>query len=377
MVDALEAVLPGLGDASCAHGEGEHPEVGRDTAEQATVGIHLLSPGGRGVYRHWHREELETAPLEAWLCPAFLAAIAREALDHLRAGRERLFGLRDTAHLDEVLLRPDGRLDIERLTHAVRFRCRDGQAAEDAGLWAARRFAAGPADPRERLVLLLVACWSVTSGEEAPPEAVHRDLRAILGAVRTDPAAGSCPHGEAHPWGCWPSWRAAVTSASTRTLTVPISTMCTRRGSTPRPSRTSIRRRGAAPPCGRAGRGCAADHRRRALIGDAGVTGPAACGGLLPSPPLPETGAPPGPRPGLCPTHRPGLCPGPARGSAPDPAESRGEAPAARWSRISVLRRAPRKSALQAQRCSAALTVAAALRAATSTGSHTGENGGA
>ncbi|WP_413103666.1 hypothetical protein [Streptomyces sp. Inha503] len=200
MVDALEAVLPGLGGSSCAHGEGEHPEVGRDTAEQATVGIHLLSPGGRGVYRHWHREELETAPLEAWLCPAFLAAIAREALDHLRTGRERLFGLRDTAHLDEALLRPDGRLDIERLTHAVRFRCRDGQAAEDAGLWAARRFASGPADPRERLVLLLVACWSVTSGGEAPPEAVHRDLRAILGAVRADLAVGACPHGDAHPW---------------------------------------------------------------------------------------------------------------------------------------------------------------------------------
>ncbi|MGW4081100.1 hypothetical protein ACWELB_47910 [Streptomyces asiaticus] len=200
MVDALEAVLPGLGGASCAHGEGEHPEVGRDTAEQATVGIHLLSPGGRGVYRHWHREELETAPLEAWLCPAFLAAIAREALDHLRTGRERLFGLRNTAHLDEALLRPDGRLGVERLTHAVRFRCRDGQAAEDAGLWAARRFAAGPADPRERLVLLLVACWSVTSGEEAPPEAVHRDLRAILGAVRADLAVGACAHGDAHPW---------------------------------------------------------------------------------------------------------------------------------------------------------------------------------
>ncbi|MFH8806885.1 hypothetical protein ACH4GZ_06445 [Streptomyces hygroscopicus] len=208
MVDALEAVLPGLGDAPCAHGAGNdtgdhtggHPEVGRDTAEQATVGVHLLSPGGRGVYRHWHREEVETAPLEAWLCPAFLAAIAREALDHLRAGRERLFGVRDTAHLDEVLLRPDGRLDIARLTRAVRFRCRDGQAAEDAGLWAARRFAAGPADPRERLVLLLVACWSVTSDEEPPPEAVRRDLRAILGAVETAGAARPCPHGDAHPW---------------------------------------------------------------------------------------------------------------------------------------------------------------------------------
>ncbi|MET7901190.1 hypothetical protein ABZS86_06830 [Streptomyces sp. NPDC005355] len=207
MIDALEAVLPGFGDASCPHGTGvegageyEHPEVRKDTAEQATVGIHLLSPGGRGVYRHWQREGLETAPLEAWLCPAFLATIAREALDHLRTGRGRLFGIRHTAYLDEVLVRPDGRLDIDRLTCAVRRRCRDGQAAEDAGLWAARRFAAGPADPRERAVLLLVACWSVTSGEEPPPEAVHRDLRAILGTVDAAPLGEPCPHGDAHPW---------------------------------------------------------------------------------------------------------------------------------------------------------------------------------
>ncbi|MDX3231434.1 hypothetical protein [Streptomyces sp. ME19-01-6] len=202
MVGALEAVLPRLGDEPCAHRDGEHPETGEDPAALATVGVHLLSPGGRGVYRRrggvggWH------TPLEGWLCPAFLAGLAREALDQLLAGRDKLFGSRDTAHLDAEYLLPDGRIDIDTLTTTYRqsWVTEHDELVQNAALWAARRYAAGAGDERERAVLLLLACWAVDGPAVDLPTSVVGVLEEIFEAVDPAPLDEPCPHPAEHPW---------------------------------------------------------------------------------------------------------------------------------------------------------------------------------
>ncbi|MER7795015.1 hypothetical protein [Streptomyces sp. NPDC097640] len=208
MVQALEAVLPALGDEPCAHRDGEHPQAGDDPAALATVGVHLLSTGGRGVYRRRGGIEGWHTPLEGWLCPAFLAGLAREALDRLLAGRDKLFGTRDTAHLDAEYLLPDGRLDIDTLTTTYRqsWVTEHDELVQNAALWAARRWAAGDGDGdsggegRERAVLLLLACWAVDGMVIDIPRSVLGVLQEVFERVDLAPLDEPCPHPGEHPW---------------------------------------------------------------------------------------------------------------------------------------------------------------------------------
>ncbi|MFF8716305.1 hypothetical protein ACF07T_33450 [Streptomyces sp. NPDC015184] len=196
MIEGLESVLPLLPDEACAHEDGEHPALRSGGEEQASEGIHLQSPGGRTVLREEHADGYG-ASLEAWTCTTFLRALAVEARDHLREAVDRLFGTRETAHLDRVYLRPDGRLDIEPLSERhVPFK--DGTASEEAALWAARRYERlGPDGPAlDRTVLLLLMGTAADSLDLS-----YGIAREILGILRTAAATlpgGACDHADGH-----------------------------------------------------------------------------------------------------------------------------------------------------------------------------------
>ncbi|MEU2134255.1 hypothetical protein [Streptomyces sp. NPDC018352] len=196
MIEGLESVLPLLPDEACAHEDGEHPALRSGGEEQASEGIHLQSPGGRTVLREEHADGYG-ASLEAWTCTTFLRALAVEARDHLREAVDRLFGTRETAHLDAVYLRPDGRLDINRLSERhVPFK--DETASEEAALWAARRYERlGPDGPAlDRTVLLLLMGAAADSLELS-----YGIAREILGILRTTAATlpgGACDHADGH-----------------------------------------------------------------------------------------------------------------------------------------------------------------------------------
>ncbi|MFE7260639.1 hypothetical protein ACFU9B_01000 [Streptomyces sp. NPDC057592] len=196
MIEGLESVLPLLPDEACAHEDGEHPALRSGGEEQASEGIHLQSPGGRTVLREEHADGYG-ASLEAWTCTTFLRALAVEARDHLREAVDRLFGTRETAHLDQVYLRPDGRLDITPLSERhVPFK--DETASEEAALWAARRYEQlGPEGPAlDRTVLLLLMGTAADSLELS-----YGIAREILGILRTTAATlpgGACDHADGH-----------------------------------------------------------------------------------------------------------------------------------------------------------------------------------
>lgn len=212
MIGAIEAVLPALGDEPCAHRDGEHPETGDDPAALATVGVHLLSPGGRGVYERRGGIEGWHTSLEGWLCPAFLAGLARETLDRLLAGRDKLFGSRDTAHLDAEYLLADGRIDIDTLTTTYRqsWVTEHDELVQNAALWAVRRYAAGAGagagsgsgagGERERAALLLLACWAVDGMAVDLPTSVLGVLEEIFVTIDLSPLHEPCPHPGEHPW---------------------------------------------------------------------------------------------------------------------------------------------------------------------------------
>ncbi|MFB7208539.1 hypothetical protein [Streptomyces sp. NPDC056255] len=196
MIEGLESVLPLLPDEACAHEDGEHPALRSGGEEQASEGIHLQSPGGRSVLREEHADGYG-ASLEAWTCTTFLRALAVEARDHLREAVDTLFGTRETAHLDAVYLRPDGRLDITPLSERhVPFN--DETASEEAALWAARRYEQlGPDGPAlDRTVLLLLMGTAADSLELS-----YGIAREILGILRTAAATlpgGACDHADGH-----------------------------------------------------------------------------------------------------------------------------------------------------------------------------------
>ncbi|GAB2574655.1 hypothetical protein GCM10027168_04460 [Streptomyces capparidis] len=193
MIETLEGLLPQLADGECAHPDAEHPELEEfDSGFLVEYAMHLETPGGRAYL--WEEYEEDLGP---WVCPVFLRTIGQEALDCVRAGRQRLFGERDTAHLDAELLRPDGRLDIARLTALLPPVSTDTEErAAEAGLWAARRLAAGSRDPVERAVLVLVASHAVAGGDV--PYGVARGIRQVLTAVEDTGPREPCPHPE-HP----------------------------------------------------------------------------------------------------------------------------------------------------------------------------------
>ncbi|MFD4945334.1 hypothetical protein ACFWNT_23075, partial [Streptomyces sp. NPDC058409] len=196
MIEGLESVLSLLPDETCAHEDGEHPALNSGSDQQAAQGIHLQSPGGRTVLREEH-EDGYGASLEAWTCTSFLRALAVEARDHLREAVDTLFGTRETAHLDPVYLRPDGRLDIERLSERhVPFE--DETASEEAALWAARRYERlGPDGPAlDRTVLLLLMGTAAESLELS--YGIAREILGILRTAATTLPGGACTHADGH-----------------------------------------------------------------------------------------------------------------------------------------------------------------------------------
>ncbi|MGW1693664.1 hypothetical protein [Streptomyces sp. NPDC002399] len=196
MIEGLESVLPLLPDTACAHGDGEHPALSSGSDQQAAEGIHLQSPGGRALLREEH-EDGYGASLEAWTCTTFLRALAVEARDHLRAAVDALFGTRETAHLDAVYLRPDGRLDIGPLSERhVPFK--DESASAEAALWAARRYEElGPDGPALERSVLLLLMGTAAESLELPYGMAREILDVLRTAVATLPGE-ACAHDDGH-----------------------------------------------------------------------------------------------------------------------------------------------------------------------------------
>ncbi|MFH0516063.1 hypothetical protein ACHBTE_02655 [Streptomyces sp. M41] len=209
LINGVEKVLPDFADATCDHAE--HPKLSGHSTSAAELGIVLSTPAGRRVYTHNPDRYGDGAPLEQLVCPAYMAQVAQETLTELRAGRDRLFGPRDTSHLDAEYLRADGLLDIQKITERLQNVSWNEQYADELGLWAARRYdrlgqtedSGRPGDQarrvRERAVLLLTAHQTMTVSYPAPPYAVARDILAIMRTVAAAPRPDRCPHTDAHP----------------------------------------------------------------------------------------------------------------------------------------------------------------------------------
>lgn len=93
MIKGIEAAVPLLGDDRCTHGPGEHPDT--DDPDHANrIGYLLRSPGGRAEIAEsygWdeeypEEEDQQDEPLDAWVCPSFLRALAEETVDELVDG---------------------------------------------------------------------------------------------------------------------------------------------------------------------------------------------------------------------------------------------------------------------------------------------------
>ncbi|WP_199563736.1 MULTISPECIES: hypothetical protein [unclassified Streptomyces] len=194
LVAALEGALPFFAGASCAHDR--HAELPRSGPAAAELGVMLSSRAGRRLYERRHAAG-RAAALETVVCPVFLTEVAGESLRLLRERGGKLFGHRDTSHLDPVYLRPDGRLDIAVIVDRIAPRAANEKYANDLGLWAARRYAL--AEGRERVALLLTACQSMFNAYPYPPPPVAREVMAVLRAVTAAPRPAECAHAGAHP----------------------------------------------------------------------------------------------------------------------------------------------------------------------------------
>ncbi|GAA1995644.1 hypothetical protein GCM10009799_22600 [Nocardiopsis rhodophaea] len=204
MIDAVRAASEVFAAADCPHHEGDgHPGLDSTRAytEELADLIPLLGDEHRWDEEIEDMEVLNAGPRDGWLCPGFLAGLAREILDDLRRAITRITRAPDTGHLDALYLHRDGRADIVRLTRDLGDgRWRDPKdPTGTAAVWAARRFIAG-ARPEERLPLLLLVC-AVTrrcAWEQVAPAAVHV-YREALATVDPAPLAAPCAHGEGHP----------------------------------------------------------------------------------------------------------------------------------------------------------------------------------
>ncbi|MFG2207342.1 hypothetical protein [Streptomyces sp. NPDC048638] len=198
-IEALERVLARLGGASCAHADGEHPELTEDVDTDAATGYYLRTPGGRARLQKEYEEGEQEAPAAAWTCPVLLRDLARSAHAPLVEARERFFGERRTDHLDAEYLLADGELAIAKITERLVATKGNRPYAEDLAVWAARRRAQGTGDDRERLFLFLAAARGLDVADSELPPAVSRDLRPLLQEVLAAPLPVSCPHRSDHP----------------------------------------------------------------------------------------------------------------------------------------------------------------------------------
>ncbi|MBC9713110.1 hypothetical protein H9Y04_11070 [Streptomyces sp. TRM66268-LWL] len=85
LVRGFETVLAAIVDPPCSHDE--HPALPRWATDAVSLGVHLSSPGGRGVYERHGPGLKNPPPLEPLLCPQFTAAVARDSLARLREMR--------------------------------------------------------------------------------------------------------------------------------------------------------------------------------------------------------------------------------------------------------------------------------------------------
>ncbi|MFI9052229.1 hypothetical protein [Streptomyces sp. NPDC053427] len=199
LIESLEEVLARLDGASCAHADGEHPELSGDEEADAALGYYLLTPGGRARLRKQYEEGLQDAPPAAWTCPVLLRDLARYTHGPLTEARQRFFGERRTDHLDAAYLNADGALDVAKPAARLVRAPRHEKYAEDLGLWAARRHARGTGDARERLFLFLAAARSLGNAYPGAPPAVYRPMRPLFEEAVAAPLPETCPHGDDHP----------------------------------------------------------------------------------------------------------------------------------------------------------------------------------
>lgn len=83
------ASVPAVGvQQGCGHGESGHPVLPKAPEDVIAAGMCLKSANARRLLDGFGAG----LPLEAWLCPAFVAGLARESLERVRAGREQQFG---------------------------------------------------------------------------------------------------------------------------------------------------------------------------------------------------------------------------------------------------------------------------------------------
>ncbi|GHH86715.1 hypothetical protein [Streptomyces capitiformicae] len=199
LINSVEKVLPDFADATCDHDA--HPRLSGSGTAASRLGITLSSPGGRAVYeRDRHSYFHGDVPLEQVVCPVFMAEVAQETLAELREGRDRLFGPRDTSHLDAEYLRADGRLEIGKIVERLDGKSWNQKYADDLGLWAARRYdRGGRVGDRERVVLLLVAHRTMTISYPGPVLAAVEGITATMRAVAAAPRPEECAHTDAHP----------------------------------------------------------------------------------------------------------------------------------------------------------------------------------
>ncbi|MGW0706843.1 hypothetical protein ACWD4G_12925 [Streptomyces sp. NPDC002643] len=209
LIEGVETVLPDFAEATCDHDE--HPRLSGHSTHAAELGIVLSSPAGRALYASRPDRYGDGSPLERMVCPAFMAEVARDTLTELRAGRDRIFGPRDVAHLDAEYLREDGRLDIEKIADRLQHVGRNAKYADDLGLWAARRYdglrAGGGAGAggsgrhmgREQAVLLVTAYRAMEISYPSPPYAVAVGVLATMRTVAAAPRPDRCAHPDTHP----------------------------------------------------------------------------------------------------------------------------------------------------------------------------------
>ncbi|MFE0188489.1 hypothetical protein [Streptomyces sp. NPDC058989] len=92
LIAGLASVPAAPAEGGCGHDEAAHPVLPDAPEDVITAGMRLKSPSGRRLLAERSGRPGEGAPLEAWLCPAFVAGLARAARQRVRTAREELLG---------------------------------------------------------------------------------------------------------------------------------------------------------------------------------------------------------------------------------------------------------------------------------------------
>ncbi|RMI38890.1 hypothetical protein EBO15_31435 [Actinomadura harenae] len=90
MAAALRAARETLDADACDGGHPHADSAAWDAAEAVTVGAHLLTEEGKTSLDPDEYDEEFDLPLEAWICPKALSAIAAEGVATLEEGLQRM-----------------------------------------------------------------------------------------------------------------------------------------------------------------------------------------------------------------------------------------------------------------------------------------------